>query len=195
MLVFALGIKAAGKSRLVQELNKHLGNSIREISYGDAMLEIAKQQEHVSDREQIAKLPTSKQNSIRENAAKKIRQLAEKEKLVFLNTHGFIYTIPHHTYLPGSPDSVSDLLKPSLVLLVEATPEAIFERRKKDFEAGRKRELGTLEEIREALFAEKIAALHLSMRYGIELKAFDNSKPIEKASSEVKQLAALFKNL
>lgn len=192
MLVFLLGIKAVGKSRLVSELNTNLAKPIKEISYGDAMLEIAKEA-GVKDREDMAKLPPAKQNEIREKAAKKIRAIADKEKLVFLNTHGFIYTIPHHTYLPGSPDSVSDMLRPQLVLLVEAAPDAIIARRSKDLQAGRKREIGTKEEIRTALELERMSAVHLSCRYGIDLKPFDNSRDISQARAEVAALAALLK--
>ncbi|MFH1750790.1 MAG: AAA family ATPase, partial [Candidatus Micrarchaeota archaeon] len=148
MLVFLLGVKAVGKSKLTAELNKFFDGKINEISYGDVMLEIGKEKGLITDREQIAKLPSGQQNQIRQAAAEKIRALADKEAFVFLNTHGFIYTIPHHTYLPGSPDLVADLLKPNLLLLVEAEPEAIIERRKMDLEkTGRQREIGTVAEV------------------------------------------------
>ena len=194
MLVFALGIKAVGKSRVIAELNG-LGAGIREVSYGDVMLEIAKEEEGIKDREEIAKLPAAKQNAIRDAAAKRIRAMADKEKLVFLNTHGFIYTIPHHTYLPGSPDKVSDVLKPDFILLAEAAPEAIIERRERDLKAGRMREIGTIEEVSTALFGERVAAIHLAARYGVELKFFDNSLPAERNSEAIAALAQLFKKL
>ncbi|MFH1200495.1 MAG: AAA family ATPase [Candidatus Micrarchaeota archaeon] len=194
MLVFALGIKAVGKSRLIAEMNK-LGAGIEEASYGDAMLEIAKEREGIKDREEIAKLSAARQNSIRDAAAKLIRKRADKEKLVFLNTHGFIYTIPHHTYLPGSPDSVSDILKPDFILLVEAAPEAIVERRKRDLAAGRRREIGSIEEVRTAMEFERAAAIHLSVRYGVSLKLFDNTLPAERNSAAISSLAQLFKAL
>ncbi len=193
MLVFVLGIKAVGKSRVILELQKHV-KGIREISYGDVMLEIAKEKEGLKDREQIAALPPAKQKKIREEAAKRIRALADQQPFVFLNTHGFIYTLPHHSYLPGSPDSVSDVLKPDFVLLVEAAPQAILERRQKDLKEGRKRELGSLKEIEEALSCERVAALHLGMRYGCNVKIFDNTAPAEK-NHDVPALAALFKSL
>ncbi|MBU1197178.1 AAA family ATPase [Candidatus Micrarchaeota archaeon] len=195
MLVFTLGIKAVGKSHVIRELNKPLQNAIREISYGDVMLEIAKEKEGISDREQIAALPPEIQVRIREEASKRIRALADKEKLVFLNTHGFIYTIPHHAYLPGSPDSVSDVLKPDFVFLVEASPKAISERREKDLKAGRKREMNSRKEIEEALFCERIAALHVGMRYACNVKFFDNSLSVEKNAGELQRLAELFKSL
>lgn len=194
MLVFALGIKAVGKSHVIRELNPHLNNGIREISYGDVMLEIAKEREGLQDREQIAALPAAKQKKIREEAAKRIRKLADQNDFVFLNTHGFIYTLPHHAYLPGSPDSVSDVLKPDFVLLVEAPAKVVLERRERDFKAGRKREIGSLEEVEEALFCERVAALHLGIRYGCNVKLFDNGLPAGE-NPEVAGLAALFKSL
>ncbi len=194
MLVFALGIKAVGKSRVISELNK-LGAGIREVSYGDVMLEIAREKEGIADREEIAKLPAGKQNSIRDAAAKLIREMADKEKLVFLNTHGFIYTIPNHAFLPGSPDSVSDVLRPDFILLVEAAPEAIIERRERDFNAGRKREIGTIEEVSTALFGERVVAIHLATRFGVQLKFFDNSSPAERNLEAIGSLAQLFKTL
>ncbi|MFH1106975.1 MAG: AAA family ATPase [Candidatus Micrarchaeota archaeon] len=194
MLVFALGIKAVGKSRVIAELNR-LGAGIREVSYGDVMLEIAKKEAGLGDREEIAKLPAAKQNAIRDAAAKAIRETADKERLVFLNTHGFIYTIPHHTYLPGSPDAVSDILRPDMLLLVEASPEAIIERRERDLAAGRRREVGSVEEVSTALFSERVAAIHLATRFGAQLKFFDNTLPVERNSDAVASLAQLFKTL
>ena len=193
MLVFALGIKAVGKSRVIRELNKHVGG-IKEISYGDVMLEIAKEKEGIADREQIAALSPQKQKKIREEAARKIRALADKESFVFLNTHGFIYTLPHHTYLPGSPDSVSDVLKPDFVLLVEADAREIIARRERDAKAGRKREIGSVQELNEAMELERMAAVHVSARYACSLKVFDNSLPIER-NPHLSALSELFNSL
>ncbi len=193
MLVFALGIKAVGKSRVMQELNKHV-SGIKEISYGDVMLEIAKEKEGIHDREQIAALPPVKQKKIREDAAKRIRKMADELPFVFLNTHGFIYTLPHHAYLPGSPDSVSDVLKPDFVLLVEADAKEIIARRERDAKAGRTREIGTAKELQQAMDLERACAVHLSIRYGCNLKLFDNSADIA-SNAELPALAALFKSL
>jgi adenylate kinase len=196
MLVFLLGVKAVGKSKLTSELNKFLGGKIHEISYGDVMLEIGKERGLITDREQIAKLSSIVQNDIRQAAAVRIRELADKEDFVFLNTHGFIYTIPYHTYLPGSPDSVSDLLKPNLILLVEAEPEAIVARRKMDLEkTGRQREIGTVPETTEALFFERFSAIHISMRYAADVKVFDNTKSVDENSAEIEKLSGLFRSL
>ncbi len=196
MLVFLLGVKAVGKSKLTSELNKHLDGKIHEISYGDVMLEIGKEKKLITDREQIAKLQSIQQNEIRQAAAEKIRALADKEKFVFLNTHGFIYTIPHHTYLPGSPDSVADLLKPDLILLVEAEPEAIVARRKMDLEkTGRKREIGTNAEVAEALLFERMSAVHLAMRYAADVKPFDNTGTVEENSEEIAALSEMFERM
>ena len=195
MLVFLLGIKAVGKSRLVKELNSMLGKPITEISYGDMMLKIAMEQLGVQDRDSIAKLAPSEQNRIREEAAKAIRILGESEPVVFLNTHGFIYTMPHHTYLPGSPDSVSELLNPGMILLVEASPGVIISRREKDQKSGRNREIGTTAEVADSLELERMSAVHLSSKFGIQLKLFDNSRPIEDARAEVTSLSELFKSL
>ncbi|MFH0971640.1 MAG: AAA family ATPase [Candidatus Micrarchaeota archaeon] len=195
MLVFLLGVKAVGKSKLTSELNKCLDGKIHEISYGDAMLEIGKEKNLITDREQIAKLPSRQQNEIRQAAAEKIRELANKEEFVFLNTHGYIYTIPYHTYLPGSPDSVSDLLRPDAILLVEAEAEAIIDRRKMDLErTGRQREIGTESEIVDALLFERMAAVHISMKYACDIKVFDNTLSVEENAEEIQKLSGLFKS-
>ncbi|MFH0971238.1 MAG: AAA family ATPase [Candidatus Micrarchaeota archaeon] len=193
MLVFLLGVKAVGKSKLTAELNNHLDGKIHEISYGDIMLEIGKEKGLITDREQIAKLQSKQQNEIRQAATERIREMADKEDFVFLNTHGFIYTIPHHTYLPGSPDSVSDLLKPNMILLVEASPAAIITRRQMDLEKlGRKREIGTVEEVAAAIEFERMAAVHISMRYACDLKQFDNTGSIDDNKGEIAKLSELF---
>ncbi|MFH1442608.1 MAG: hypothetical protein ABIG96_01105, partial [Candidatus Micrarchaeota archaeon] len=93
-------------------------------------------------------------------------------------------------------DLVADLLKPNLLLLVEAEPEAIIERRKMDLEkTGRQREIGTVAEVAEALFYERISAVHLSMRYACDLKPFDNTKSVEENASEISKLSEMFKGM
>ncbi|MBI5224864.1 AAA family ATPase [Candidatus Micrarchaeota archaeon] len=195
MLVFLLGVKAVGKSKLTSELNKHLDGKIHEISYGDIMLEIGKEKKIITDREQIAKLPSKQQNEIRQAAAERIRKLADKEDFVFLNTHGYIYTMPHHTYLPGSPDSVVELLKPNFILLVEADPNSTIARRKMDLEKhGRKREIGSAKEVEEAAFFERIASVHISMKYACDIKVFDNTLAVAENTLEISKLSEMFKS-
>jgi len=107
----------------------------------------------VKHRDEMRKLPVEKQKKLQEAAAARISR--GKGKVVFIDTHLFIRT--PEGFWPGLPLRVIEPLKPTHLLLVEASPKEILARRKND--TTRYRDEITEEEIADEL---KLARSFLS---------------------------------
>jgi adenylate kinase len=82
--------------------------------------------EGVKNRDDMRKLPIEKQQSLQKQAGERIAQMGD----VVLDTHASILT--PSGYLPGLPEWTIGALKPSIIVLVEATAQEITGRRSKD---------------------------------------------------------------
>ncbi len=179
MLVLVLGVKGVGKSHVLREAAKQMPHWKYEIvSYGDVMLDNAKKA-GVRDREELGHLPVPRQRKIQEDAAREIRKRSENQ-ILFLDTHGFYPGQPGQLLLPGTPDNVAKLLQPKLILLMEADPAVIYERRRKDLETGaRKRNLENAALIALNQDVERVAAGHIAASQGVPLKVVDRTRSVE----------------
>lgn len=98
------------------------------MTFGTVMLEEATRLGWIRSRDQLRTLPVEKQKRLQTLAAARISRM--KEKTVFVDTHLFIRT--GEGYWPGLPFDVVRALDPTHLLLVEADPEEIAERRASD---------------------------------------------------------------
>ncbi|HEV8289421.1 MAG TPA: AAA family ATPase [Candidatus Norongarragalinales archaeon] len=195
VLVHVLGVKAVGKSTLIAEFKRQTGLKVIELTFGDFMLEIAQREKGVKDREALSKMGAKQVRDMQMKAAAKIRSmlLEKPSQIVFLNNHGFFYEQPHHMLLPGSHDALVEILPPDLVLLVEAKPEEILRRRKMDLKSGvRAREVGSLNDVKVNLDAERHVGIHLAQKFGVPLKVFDHTLPVAKNRQQFLELAQTF---
>lgn len=191
MLVLVLGVKGVGKSHVLREVAKRIpGLDYEIVSYGDVMLEIGKKQ-GVKDREALGHLSVERQWDIQQAAAREIRERSGGKRALFLDTHGFYPGQPGQLLLPGTPNRVADLLRPSLVLLMEASPAVVYERRRKDLESGaRTRSLESEELIALNEEVERVVAAFLSVQYGVPLKVVDRTRSVEEAPESLEDLLA-----
>jgi adenylate kinase len=96
------------------------------VNYGDVMLEIAKSNCLVEDRDSLRKLSPDLQKEVQKNAAKSIREKSEQSNII-VDTHCTIKT--PSGFLPGLPKWVLDQLKPDMFILLEADGDEILKRR------------------------------------------------------------------
>ncbi len=92
------------------------------------MLEQGLKLRWIKHRDELRKLPVDKQRKLQTSAAAGISRM--KEKTVIIDTHLFIRT--REGYWPGLPFEVVRALKPTHLVLVEASPEEITTRRGSD---------------------------------------------------------------
>ena len=125
--VVILGIPGVGKSTVVQKLARSLGGS-RVVNFGSTMLEEGIRQKWVKKRDELRKLPVEKQRLLQKLTAISISKM--RDAVVIVDTHLFIRT--KEGFWPGVPFEVARALKPTHLVLVEASPAEIASRRTAD---------------------------------------------------------------
>nr|WP_316507209.1 adenylate kinase [Nitrosopumilus sp.] len=146
-IIVMVGIPGVGKTTLLSKLVEIIKNhdkSVRVTSFGTLMFEVAKEN-GLKDRDELRKLPVSKQQNLQKTAAEKIA--TQNEQIIIVDTHAFI-TSPEG-YYPGLPEHVLKIIRPTNFVSVSAKPEEIYNRRMKD--DTRNRDKITLENIKKEL--------------------------------------------
>ncbi len=122
-----MGIPGVGKTTLVTRLGEMLKGS-KVVTFGTLMLDQGVRLKWIKHRDQLRELPVEKQRRLQTVTATAISRM--KEETVLVDTHLFIKT--NEGYWPGLPFPVVRAMKPTHLVLVEATPEEIMERRATD---------------------------------------------------------------
>jgi adenylate kinase len=125
--IVIVGVPGVGKSTVVAKANEAIKGSTVQV-FGTAMFDEALRLKWVKHRDEMRKLPVERQKRLQEAAASRISR--GKGKVVFIDTHLFIRT--PEGFWPGLPLRVIEPMKPTHLLLVEASPKEILARRKND---------------------------------------------------------------
>lgn len=142
--VVIVGIPGVGKTTVVNAVVSNIRGA-KLANFGTIMLEVGKSARMINHRDEIRKLPVEKQKRLQKVAAAKIAQM--KDRLVVVDTHLFVRT--PEGFWPGLPFDVIRAMKPTHLVLVEATPVEIVERRSSD--TTRYRDIVTEERLEEEL--------------------------------------------
>ena len=145
--IILVGIPGVGKTTLLSKILDHIKSqkkSVNVVSYGTLMFEVAKEN-GLNDRDELRKLPVTKQQDLQKIAAEKIA--ACTEEIVIIDTHAFISS--PEGYYPGLPEHVLKIIKPSNFISVSAKPEEIYSRRMTD--ETRNRDKNTLANVKREL--------------------------------------------
>ncbi|MGA2665694.1 MAG: adenylate kinase [Nitrososphaerales archaeon] len=125
--IVVVGIAGVGKSTVVSKSVASIDGASLAV-FGTAMFEAARRLRWVEHRDEMRKLPVEKQKRLQKVAALKISR--GRGRVVFVDTHLFVRT--PEGFWPGLPLAVIQALKPTHLLLVEASPEEIISRREND---------------------------------------------------------------
>ena len=115
------------------------------VNFGTLMLEAALSLKWVKHRDELRKLTVGRQRRLQKMAADRIARM--KGKAIIVDTHLFIRT--DEGFWPGLPFEVVRAMKPTHLVLVEASPADIAERRSAD--ASRSRDAVGVESLAEEL--------------------------------------------
>lgn len=120
------GVPGVGSTRIIEKARKRLEDSYRVVNFGDVMLEEAAARGLASNRDEIAKLSLHDQALLQRRAGEYIREVGMESELI-VDTHFVLHTV--HGFIPGLPEPVLRDVNPDRLVLVEAEPETIVERR------------------------------------------------------------------
>ena len=180
-VIVVTGIPGVGKTTVMKRAAE--GMDIQFVTFGTIMIEIAQKLGWVKDRDEMRKLTLEQQKELQIKAAEKIAKM----KNVILDTHCTIKTLKG--YMPGLPEWVLIKLKPTAIVLVEADPKEIFDRRAKD--ATRNRDPDSIEQIAEHQQMNRAAAMSYATLTGATVKiVFNHDNGIDEA---VKQATPVVK--
>lgn len=171
-VIVVTGIPGVGKTTVMKQAAE--GIDIKFVTFGSVMIDIAKEMGLVKDRDEMRKLTLEQQKDLQIRSAEKVASIGD----VILDTHCTVKT--PKGYMPGLPEWVLKKLKPTAIVVVEADPDEIFNRRAKD--AARNRDPDSEEEIAEHQQINRAAAMSYATLTGATVKiVFNHDDAIDEA--------------
>jgi adenylate kinase len=159
-VIVVTGIPGVGKTTVMQKAAE--GMDIQFVTFGTVMIDIAKELGLVKHRDEMRKLSLEQQKQLQIKTAEKVAKM----KNVILDTHCTVKT--PKGYMPGLPEWVLRKLNPSALVIVEADPQEIFNRRAKD--ETRNRDPDSVEKIAEHQMINRAAAMSYATLTGATVK-------------------------
>ena len=175
-VIVVTGIPGVGKTTVMKKAAE--GMNIQFVTFGTVMIEIAKETGVAKDRDEMRKLTIDQQKELQIKTAEKIANMGD----VILDTHCTVKT--PQGYMPGLPEWVIKKLQPKTIVIVEADPEEIYNRRKND--PTRNRDPDTIEEINEHQMINRAAAMAYAALSGATVKiVFNHDNALDVAVQQV----------
>jgi adenylate kinase len=166
-VVVIAGIPGSGSTTVLSKALEEL--DYLHVNYGDVMLEVAKGDGLVDNRDDLRKLSPDIQKEVQENAAQSIREKSEQSNII-VDTHCTINT--PSGFLPGLPKWVLDQLKPDMFVLLEADGDEILKRRISD--TTRNRDSERLKDIELHQEMNRAASMAYAVLTGATVKIIEN---------------------
>ena len=167
-----LGIPGVGKTTIISELENILqkrGVEAETVVFGSLMFEEAKKR-GIKTRDDMRKLPIEDQRNLQNDAAKRIAEM--KRRIVIVDTHLFVKT--YEWYYPGIPMNVTNIIRPTHLLLIIANPREILMRRQSD--TARHRDLSTESEIQQEVDVSKTMIISSATMTSSPFTILENQK-------------------
>lgn len=175
-VIVVTGIPGVGKTTVMQKAAE--GMDITFVTFGSVMIDIAKEMKLVKDRDEMRRLTLEQQKELQIKTAEKVGKM----KNVIVDTHCTVKT--PKGYMPGLPEWVLKKLCPTALVIVEADPQEIYNRRAKD--TTRNRDPDTVEKIAEHQMMNRAAAMSYATLTGATVKiVFNHDNALDAAVKEV----------
>lgn len=176
-IAIVVGVPGVGKTTVISkavEKLEELGYGAEIINYGDVMLKKALELGLVENRDEMRKLPVTKQLYLQRIAAEWISKRSEEVDLILLDTHLFIRT-PRGRWPGISENNIPYLKGVVQLILIEADPNDISRRRMRDKSRVRS-DYGSIEEINSDQLYNRYMSTAISIRYGCPVYILRNEE-------------------
>jgi adenylate kinase len=170
--VIVTGLPGVGKTTVLEALkgvSERGGLSISVVNFGTVMSEILRKRGMALDRDDIRRQDMALQREVQEEAAREISGM-KGDGVLIVDTHMFVKT--DSGFWPGLPINVLSKLSPSLLVLIEAPPEEIANRRRSD--KSRRRDEASRALIEQELDWSRFLAAACSVMTGAPVKIISN---------------------
>ncbi|MFT4868017.1 MAG: adenylate kinase [Candidatus Nanohaloarchaea archaeon] len=174
-----IGLSGVGKGTVLEQTMLLSDKDYKLINYGDRMLETAKSEGLVEIRDELKELDPDTNKRIQKQAAKDIVG-ESKDNDVIVETHAAIQT--PFGYIPGLPKWTVENLEPEKIIMLRASPEAIWRRTQED--DSRDREHSEVEQIKEYQQVAREMASTGAVLTGAYLKVIENRDGKAEAAAE-----------
>lgn len=174
-IIIVTGIPGVGKTAVLDELQRlaeQEGKRLTLINYASVMLDIARQEGRVLERDEMRHMSIALQKELQAKAADRIAESIGRDGTVVIDTHMIVRT--GLGYWAGLPSNVLNRLRPSLLVLLEAKPREILLRRAKDRSRVRDRVL--VDEIRTEIELSRSVAAACATLTGAPVRMVMNSQ-------------------
>ena len=176
-----VGLSGVGKGTVLEQAMNLSDRDYEIINYGDKMVEIAKDENLVENRDELKKLDPEENKRVQRLAGEAIVE-ESGEKDVIVETHAAIQT--PYGYIPGLPEWSVKALDPAKIIMLDANAEEIYERTMED--ESRDREHDKVEEIREYQNVAREMAATGAVLTGSYLTIIQNhDNQVEKSAEEL----------
>jgi len=173
------GVTGVGLSSVCQTVRRKLGEGYKLINFGDVMLEQAATSGVVTERGDLATLSQTQTRRLQRRAGEFVADEAERANII-LSTHLAVET--QAGYIQGLPDEVLHDVSPTTFALVEASPEAILERRRdgeQETQAASERKIAFEQDL------NRSAALQYARTQNAPVRFIENEGSVEEAAERL----------
>jgi adenylate kinase len=167
-----LGIPGVGKTTIISEVENILqkrGVEAETVVFGSLMFEEAKNS-GIKTRDDMRKLPIEDQRNLQNGAATRIAEI--RKRIVIIDTHLFVRVC--EWYYPGIPANVTNIIRPTHLILIIANPQEILIRRQSD--TARHRDLSTETEIQHEVDVSKTMIISSASMTSAPFTILENQK-------------------
>ena len=181
-----VGIPGVGKTTVISRAAELLVKHSRKASvvvFGTLMFEEAKKSLGLKDRDEMRRLPVETQRRLQELAAQRIAEM--QQEIVLVDTHLFINT--GEGYYPGLPMRLLNIMKPTNLVMVAASPDEIAGRRKND--PTRNRDSATADDIQKDLDISRVMVASCSILTGAPFAiVMNNESGVDQAAEKIAKI-------